>query len=286
MVKLLKTLGLLALLSLAAACGRVPSGSEGVLVNMYGSERGVDVKETGVGWVWVGPGRELYTFPTYTQNIVWTLGQDEGSRGDESISFQDRDGLVLNADIGLSYYVEAGQADELFVKYRRGIDEITDTYLRNMVRDALVAQASTLTAEEAYSTKKIALLKNAEEAVRVQVEPYGIKVEKLFWVGPIRLPKAVKAAVDGKIEATQLAQKKQNEVATAKAEADKIVEKARGDAESRKLAADAEAYSIQVTGEMLNKYPAMIRLREIQKWDGKYPTTLVGDEAATLLISP
>jgi regulator of protease activity HflC (stomatin/prohibitin superfamily) len=96
----------------------------------------------------------------------------------------------------------------------------------------------------------------------------------------------VKAAVDGKIEATQLAQKKQNEVATAAAEADKIVEKARGDADSRKLMADAEAYSIQVTGDMLEKYPQVIRLREIEKWDGKYPTTLVGDDSASLLIAP
>lgn len=275
----------LAALAACVACSRVPAGYEGVKVNLYGSDKGVQAKETGVGWVWVGPGHELYTFPTFTQNVVWTASRDEGSPNDESISFQDKEGLVLNADVGLSYYIEPGKADEVYVKYRRGIDEITDIFLRNMVRDALVEKSSTMTAEEAYSTRKIELLRVAEESVRTQVEPYGIHIEKLFWIGPIRLPPAVKEAVDGKIEATQLAQKKQNEVATARAEADKAIEAARGRAESTRLEAQARADAITVEGDALRKNPEVLRLREIEKWDGVYPSTLVtGDSQPFLML--
>lgn len=287
-MKRLISFALLGALALVAACSRVPAGYEGVKVNLYGDNKGVNAQETGVGWVWVGPGHELYTFPTFTQNEVWTASKDEGSKNDESVSFQDRDGLVLNADIGMSYYVEPGKADELFVKYRRGIDEITDVFLRNMVRDALVEAASSMSAEEAYSTRKTELLLTAETAVRDEVAQYGIVVENLFWIGPIRLPAAVREAIDGKIEATQLAQKKQNEVATAAAEADKAIEAARGVAESIALESQARADAIAREGQALRDFPEMLRLREVEQWDGVYPSTFVGGQggAPFLLLEP
>lgn len=147
-MKFSKILGVTALAAVMAvsACGRVPAGYEGVIVNMYGSDRGVQAKETGVGWVFYGPGKELYQFPTFTQNIEWTKG--------DAFEYQDKDGLILAGDIGVSYYVKPGMSDELYIKYRRGIDEITQVFVRNMIRDAMVKHSSMLTAEEAYSTKK------------------------------------------------------------------------------------------------------------------------------------
>ena len=288
-MKRLGMLGALALLTVGlAACGKVPAGYEGVKVNLYGDNKGVQAQETGVGWQFVPPGYELYQFPTFTQNVTWTANPSEGSRNDDSFTFQDREGLELNADIGISYYVLPGRASDVFVKYRRGIDEITDVFLRNSVRDALVNKAATMTAEEAYSTRKSELLDYAFETVRTEVEEYGIAIEKLYWVGSIRLPSAVKEAIDGKIEATQLAQQAENEVATARAEADKAIEAARGRAESQRLEADAEAYAVRVQGEELARYPQVLRMREIETWNGQYPSTLVsgGDNTPFLLLEP
>lgn len=266
-------------------CGRVAAGYEGVIVDMYGSEKGVQGQEAGVGWHFVPPGKELYKFPTFTQNIVWTADETEGSRNDESIDFQDKDGLVLNADVGMSYFVQSGKASDAFVKYRRGIDEITDIFLRNMVRDELVNISSTMTAEEAYSTRKMELIRQAKANVSKRVESHGIIIEDLFWVGPIRLPTSVQAAVDAKIEATQIAAQRQNEVATAEAEAQKKVAAAQGEAESIRVVAEARAEAIRIEGEALRDNPNVIKLREVEQWNGQYPNTLVsGDNQPFLML--
>lgn len=269
--------GALALMMAVTACGNVPAGYEGVKVNLYGSEKGVQVTEAGVGWHFVPPGHELHKFPTFTQQTKWEKH--------EKVCFQDRDGLELCAEIGMNYFVEKGRADEVFVKFREGINTVTNTYLKNNIRDSFVNQTSSMSAEEIYSTKKNALLAEVNKAVKAQALQYGLVVESVYFLGPIQLPPEVIQSINAKIKATQIAQQRRNEVEEAKAQADKVVEKARGDNESRKLAADAEAYSIQVAGEMLNKYPAVLSLREVQKWDGKYPTTYVTDGNTSLLMN-
>lgn len=281
----------IALIGVAAAtmvaCGRVPHGHEGVKVNLYGNDRGVQAEELGVGWVWVGPGHELYQFPTFTQNVVWTQSKTEGSKNDDSFTFQDRDGLELSADIGISYFVEPGKSAELFQKYRRGIDEITSVFLRNMVRDALVEYTADMSAEEVYSTRKVELINRVEESVRQQVVEFGLNIEKIYLVGSIRLPTAVIDSINAKIQATQIAQQRENEVATATAEANKQIEAARGRAESVRIEAEQRAAAIEVEGEALRRNPEILKLRQIEQWNGIYPTTLVtgGDTPPALILN-
>jgi regulator of protease activity HflC (stomatin/prohibitin superfamily) len=57
---------------------------------------------------------------------VWTAGNDEGSETNESINIQTKEGLTVNADVGIQFRIDPTQANELFQMYRKGIDEITD----------------------------------------------------------------------------------------------------------------------------------------------------------------
>ncbi len=72
------------------ACTKVPSGHVGVKVYLLGGSKGVDSEELGVGRYWIGWNQELYLFPTFTQNTVWTADSREGSENDESITFQNK----------------------------------------------------------------------------------------------------------------------------------------------------------------------------------------------------
>ena len=55
-----------------AGCSRVPAGTVGVKVNMLGGNKGVDYQVVKPGLYWMGPNTELFLFPTFTQNYVWT----------------------------------------------------------------------------------------------------------------------------------------------------------------------------------------------------------------------
>lgn len=255
---------------------KVPAGNVGVHVYLLGGEKGVDSVVRPVGRHFIGWQQELYLYPTFTQNYVWTKGEDPGSEGDESISFQDKQGLEISADVGIAYNVDPGKVTDLFQKYRKGVDEITDTVLRNYVRDALNTEASTLTVEEIYGVGKAGLMERATARVKSQVEPFGIRIEKIYWIGSMRLPANVAAALNAKIEATQKAQQRENEVAQAKAEADKAREEARGVADSQLLRAQAEAEAIRIKGEALRQNQELVALTLAERWDGKMPTTYVG----------
>ena len=252
-----------------AACSYVPAGNVGIKVNLLGGDKGVDSEVLGVGRYWIGWNEELYVFPTFMQNYVWTAGVDEGSPNDESISFQTADGMTANADIGISYSIDPEKVSIIFQTYRRGVDEITDTFLRNMVRDALVKQASNKPIEYVYGAGKADLIAAVQKDVADQVAPLGINIGKIYWIGEIRLPPTVIDSINAKNAATQMAQQRQNEVAQAKAEADKKIEDARGEAESILRVAEAQAKANKLLAESLTT--EFVQYQAITKWDGQLP---------------
>lgn len=263
----------LSLMLFAFGCDKVPVGNVGILVHKLGGSKGVDSEEVGVGRVWLGINDELFTFPTYSQNESWVYVRD---RKDESITFQTKEGLSVNADIGITYHIQADKVTNVFQKYRKGIDEISDVYLRNMVRDALVKEASTRPIESVYGEGKADLIEDVEKLVKSQVEDIGIIVEKINWMGDLRLPPTVVEAINAKIGATQKAAQRENEVAQAKAEADKVIETARGEAESKLAIARAEAQAIDIKGKALRDNPNVIELNKIEKWNGELPQYMAG----------
>lgn len=275
----------LALLTVAlgalVACDYVPAGNVGVKVNLLGGDKGVDSQVVGVGRYWLGWNEELYLFPTFMQNYVWTAGVDEGSPNDESISFQTADGMTANADLGISYSIDPDKVSIIFQTYRRGVEEITDTFLRNMVRDALVKQASNKPIEYVYGAGKSELLAAVQKDVADQVGPLGINIGKIYWIGEIRLPPTVIESINAKNAATQMAQQRLNEVQQSKAEADKKIEDARGVAESILKVAEAQAKANKILSESLTV--EFVQYEALQKWDGKLPTTMVPGQATPFI---
>lgn len=259
----------------------VEPGHVGIKVYLLGDEKGVVGEEVGVGRHWLTWNERLYTFPTFTQNYTWTAEPDETGTEDESFRFNDRDGTSLNADIGISYSIAPEKVSFIFQKYRRGIDEITDIYLRNMVRDAITNKASKLSVESIYGVGKEALLDEVTAEVRAKVEHFGINIEELYWIGEIRIPDAIREALNAKIAANQQAAKSQNEVLQRKYEADKKIEDARGGAESVLIAAKKQAEANELlakslTPELIEYKKLENEIKAIEKWGGTLPTFMGG----------
>ncbi|MHA6206166.1 SPFH domain-containing protein [Dyella soli] len=270
MKRVLTVLSMLSVL-LLAACSKVPAGNVGVKFQMYGDDKG-SLHELPPGRYWVGWGYEMYTFPTFTQTYTFTRSAAEGRPVDESISFQTAQGLTVNADVGITYHIDPSKVTLIFQKYRKGIDEITDIYLRNMIRDALVKEASSLDIESVYGKGKASLIESVQRDVSEEVSAVGIDVEKIYWIGELRLPENVVQSINAKIQATQMAEQRQNEVAQAQAEAQKVEAEAQGQAQARITIAEAEARSIALKGDALRQNPNVLQMSAIEKWDGHLPT--------------
>jgi len=292
----------IAMSALLPSCiSTVPAGYRGIKVYMLGNKKGVEQKQLGVGAYFLGFNQRIYKFPFFQQNYVW---RDEGdTRGpDNSITFQSREGLDVKGDFGISYSLVADSVPAIFQKYRRGIDEITNIFLRNMVRDALNTLASRMPIESIYGVHKRDLLLKVDSMVSRQTNRHGIIIDRIYRIGDLHLPPTIESAINAKLEANQHSQQSQNEVKTVEAEANKKIAKAKGDAESRvieakaiaesqviearaaaeitkvKAQADAESTKINAAAQAeANKKLAqslskeLIQYRSIDRWDGKLP---------------
>lgn len=266
-----KILPILMLAVLVGACSKVPAGNVGVIVNLYGSEKGVSEREVGVGRYWVGWNEELYLFPTFTQNDNWVYTE----RKDESIYFQTgKDGMTVSSDFGITFRVDPGKVAKLFQTYRRGIEEISDVFLRNMVRDAVNEKAADYSADQVYGPAKNELMDYVEKVVRDGVADKGIIVEKVYLIGAIRLPKIVRDSIDQKNMAFQATLQREQEIKKAQAEAEIKIAEARGRADSVLLEARAQAEANRLVAASVT--PELVNYRALDKWNGELPRVSSG----------
>ena len=287
----LKLLIILSVLALSlVGCSKVPAGNVGVKVYLLGTNKGVDHEELSVGRYWIGLNEELYLFPTFQQNYVWTATKTEGSENDESITFQTKEGMSCNADIGISYHLDPEKISVIFQKYRKGIDEITDVFVRNIVRDAINKVASTMSVQDVYGVGKQKFIADVTTLVKSQLDSNGIMIDKLSLIGEIRIPQTVKAALNQKVQATQRAQQRENELREAEAQAKKAEAEARGKAQANIARAEGEAKAITIEAEAQAKANTLlaksitsnlVKYKQIEKWDGKLPT--VTSDGGTLV---
>jgi len=276
-MKLIKIVSILTISLIIAGCSRVPAGYRGVIVNLYGSEKGVSEESVGVGRYYLGWNKELYLFPTFLQNYSWTK--------DQSITMQTSEGLSISTNAGITYKIEPDNVVKVFQKYRLGIDEITNTFLHNQVRDAMNEVASTMTVEQIYGAKKEVFISKVNKIVKDEASANGIEVDKIYLVGSFELPENVVKSINTKIQATQNAMRVENEVATSRAEAQKTIVDAKAAAERRIIEAEANAKQITMNAESQAKANKIlsesitnqfVQYQAILKWDGKLPVTNAG----------
>jgi len=255
-----------------AGCSKVPAGHKGVIVNLYGSDKGVSEQTVSVGKYYLGWNKELYIFPTFLQNFTWV--------GDESITMQTSEGLSVKTDVGITYEIKPDDVSKVFQKYRSGIDEITHTFLHNMVRDAMNNVSSTMTIEEVYGLKKGEFLDKVNELVKGSAINSGITVDKIYLVGSFDLPSSVVDSINSKIQASQNAIKVENEVATTRAEAQKRIVEAESMAKKTLIEAEAKAKANNLISNSISK--DLIQYNFVLKWNGELPK-VTSDKMASIM---
>lgn len=238
----------------------VPAGYVGVLVNLY-ADKGVqnEVKSTGRYFLTIN--EQMYLFPTF--NVLKNY--------EDVFVFQTSDAMDIQAHLGVEYNIDPDKAAQVFQVYRKGIDEITEINIRQYISDAVIKHASNIDINVLTQGGKSKLLEDATAELRSRLNPIGIRIIKLSWLDDLRYPQQVRDSINAKIEASQRALLRENEVAQSRAEAQKAIEQAHGIAESTKIRAQAEADAIAIKAKALADNPAILQLNAIERWDGKLP---------------
>jgi regulator of protease activity HflC (stomatin/prohibitin superfamily) len=261
---------LIALMLSTGGCTKVEPGYVGIRVKLYGRQRGVQDYPIVTGRVWYNPWtEEIYQFPTFLQNVVWTRSLTEGSPTDESITFNSKEGAIINADIGVSYMFDGNKVPELFVEFRQPAEVITNIYIRNKVRDALNREASLMSVTDIYGVKKQDLLNSVQKDLESELGAKGIHFDTVSFTSGLRVPPQVEESINSAIEATQRAVEAQNKVAQSKAEAEQRIAEADGIAQATMIKAKAQADANQLLNSSIT--PMLLQYDALQKWDGVLP---------------
>ena len=253
-----------ALLALTAVgltgCDRVEPGNVGIKVNKLGDDKGVG-EVVGVGRYWTGWNTSIYIFPTFKQMKTY----------DDAFNFQMSDGTTIGYHIGVAYKVDPTKVTSVFQTYRKGVDDITDTDLRQKIADALNRLASKMSTDKFIDGGKSELLDAALRDIQGEMGPIGIQVISLSYVGKPEYPDTVVASINAKVTANQKTLQRQQEVQQREAEANMLRAEADGQADAKLKLANAEAKSIAIRGQALRENPEVRQLEAINKWNGTLP---------------
>lgn len=224
---------------------RIDAGYEGILVKLYGTDKGIQDVSLVTGRVWYNPLTEnVYEFPTYVQTINYT-----------AFSVNAKDGSVFTVDPTLSFKVKDGLSPVIFKKYRKDITEITETTLFNYIKDAFRIEFNKYTTDSIISNRE-----KFEFAIQTNMGALltkeGFQLEQM--TSGIQYPETITQAINAKNAAVQQAMRVENELKIAQAEARKLI-----------VLAESEAKANELRKSSLN--PLLIQQQFIEKWDGKTP---------------
>jgi regulator of protease activity HflC (stomatin/prohibitin superfamily) len=263
--KLLIGLLLLATVSLTSCWKGVPPRNVGIKVKTMGQNKGVEPVTLSVGKYWIGINWTLYTYPTNQTIYPFTATADEGSPTDESMKFQDKDGLPLSCDIAASAHVDPKLVTVAFQTYGGDMENIIKTYMKQDLLSGFINYASSYTSEQLYSVKKMEMLLFVQKIITDKFAPTGVVLDGLAYKSEIRLPEKVLQAINDKIEATQTALKTQAQIQQTTYEAQKVAAKAEGEYQAKLLEAKGnKALSESIT-------PALTSYILANKWNGVSP---------------
>lgn len=242
----------------SCAYERVDAGYEGIKVNLYGSDKGVDEISLVTGAVWYNPiTTAVYEYPTFVQTVDYP-----------PFSINAKDGSSFTVDPTISLKIVDGKSAEVFKKYRKeDITEVINTTLYNYVRNAFRIQLNAYSTDELVS-KREEFEKAIETKLNEELIAENFQLEQM--TSGLQYPHTLVSAIDAKNAAVQEAQKSQNEVLKIKAEAEKKIAAAQGEAQALKIKGDAEAeYNRKIAASLSS---LIVQQMMLEKWDGKLPT--------------
>lgn len=246
-----------AVMTSSSCTTRIDAGCEGIKVNLYGNNKGVDEISLVTGRVWFNPfTTKVYEYPTYVQTV-----------DSEPFTINAKDGSEFVIDPTISLKVIDNTTPTIFKKYRKRLDEVINITLYNYVKDAFRIELNKYTTDEIVSNRAV-VESSIEEHLSRTLKAENFELEQL--TSGLKYPQSIVESVNAKNRAVQEAMRVQNELEIVKAEAEKRIVAARAEKEANELRTQALT-------------PQILEQMWIEKWDGTVPAVITSTNTSTFL---
>lgn len=257
---------------------KVPAGYEAILVNQYG-QNGVQDTPLVTGRVYYNPfTQDLIKYPVYVQTKDY-----------EAFKVKAKDGSKFIVDPTISYRVNVGATPVIYQKYRKDINEITDVVMLQFVKDTFRIVLNKYTTDDMIS-KAGDIDNELSKTLTEMLTPEQITVERL--TSGLSYPESMTNAIAAKNQAVQDAQRVENELRKAEAEAKIKQTNAEADAKAKITEAKANAESIEIQSKAIQSqgwadYVKLQWIKEVgAKWNGQLPSTSLSEGVNAFVTLP
>src|SRR6185295_17790683 len=225
----------------------VNPGYVGIVIHRAGG--GVDKVPLGPGLHFRNPlttGIEEY--PVFMQTLVLAKTSNEGSRFNDEINVNSKEGQPVSLDVSMSFELDPDKAPNMYSTFRRDIEAIQHGYVKQSIRQALQEVIGNEEIAAVIGPKKAEAVNQTQHLLSERLAQYGLIV-KQFTINELRAPQAVIEAINQKNVMQQQSLTAQNELQknTFQAQGDSI--KAAGQAKAILSLAESQAKA----NELLNR---------------------------------
>ncbi len=263
----------------------IPAGHVGVS-SLFGK---VDPIELNEGFHFINPLKKVQKIDCKNKEL--TL---------DNVGVPSQDQLTTAVDVTVKWRVDRSKAAEAYQE-TGDVASLESVHLKPKLRSLLrEAGKGIKNAEDFYQDKvQVSMQEVIYEGLQ-DLSTKGILVEEVLLRG-FELPRMIVSGVEDKKRQKQLAERQVEELKRFSTEMEQKQVQAKAEklaaieeAEKRKALADAKAYeitaeakaqaeAIAIKGEALARYPAIIKLRSIEKWNGVVPRVSLSEKATPLI---
>jgi regulator of protease activity HflC (stomatin/prohibitin superfamily) len=240
---------LIAMILSLSACGTVDTGYRGIWVK-FGEVVGEPVSE---GLYWYNP-------------FIWDLVeyQVQEEKWSEDTDIFTRDTQQVSVSFSVVYYADPKSVGKLYKEIGRE-RQLEEKIIKPVVLGSIKDAIGEVIADELVGKREV-VTKKALAEVKENLAARHVFVTDLQFTN-LNFDDAYERAVEEKVVAIQNAQKAKNVTVQIKEEAEQKI-----------TTAKAEAESMRIKSQALATNKGLVEFEAVQKWDGKLPQNVFGNQ--------
>ena len=210
---------------------------------------------------------DIFRYPTYIQRKTYA-----------PFSVNAKAASIFTMEPQIAYRIDESKVCEIFIKYRKGVEDLENGYIRTCIYEAYRTCANNYNSDALMSNRA-----NFESDVRQRLEKPlvvdGFIIEE--FTSAITPPEHLLRAINEKNTAIQDALKAENKVKEAEAYAKIKIAEAKGQAEALRISSESQASANDRIAKSIT--PLLIQKMYLERWDGKLPKTMTGKDNMMLI---
>ena len=186
------------------------------------------------------------------------------------LSAASKDLQIVSTVVTVNYHLEPSKVNIVYKNIGK-LRDVEDKIIKPAIQEAVKASTARFTAEELITKREL-----VKDRIAADLEDRLTSISVIFenaLITDFDFSPEFNKAIEAKVSAEQNALAAKNKLEQVKFEAQQTV-----------VAAEASAKSIEIQGKALKESPQLVSLKVAEKWDGRMPTVMIGNNGATPLL--